>query len=87
VLNAAQRLDIHSAIAAFTINGAKLFGHDDRLGSLEVGKTADLIVLDQNIVELAESGRPERIGDTQVTQTIFDGRVVYDRSAGAAADN
>lgn len=79
VLNADQRIDIHSAIAAFTINGAKLMGHDDRLGSIESGKTADLVVLSQNIVELADQGEPQRIGDTRVTTTIFDGKVVYER--------
>jgi predicted amidohydrolase YtcJ len=79
VLNEEQRIDIHSAIAAFTINGARLMTHDDRLGSIETGKTADLIVLSQNIVELAESGEPYKIGDTEVTTTVFDGKVVYEQ--------
>ncbi len=79
VLNEAQRIDIHSAIAAFTINGARLMGHDDMLGSIEIGKTADLIVLSQNIVELAEGGEPYRIGETKVTMTLFDGNVVYEQ--------
>jgi predicted amidohydrolase YtcJ len=79
VMNAEESIDVHSAIAAFTINGAKLFGHDDRLGSIEVGKTADIIAIDQNIVELAESGEPQRIGDTGVLLTVFDGKVVYER--------
>ncbi|HEX5787953.1 MAG TPA: amidohydrolase family protein [Woeseiaceae bacterium] len=78
VLNADERLDIHSAIAAFTINGARLFGHADRLGSLEPGKQADFIVLDRNIVELAEAGREDEIGDTTVMLTVFDGRIVHD---------
>lgn len=81
VLNESQRIDIHSAIEAFTLNGARLFGHDDRLGTIEVGKTADIIALTQNIVELAESGELAKIGDTAVTLTIFDGRVVYERPA------
>jgi len=78
ILNADQRIDIHSAIDAFTINGARLFGHDDTLGSIEVGKTADLIALSQNIVEVAESGRLNEISDTSVTLTVFNGRVVYE---------
>lgn len=81
VMNADERIDIHSAIAAFTRNGAKLFGHADRLGSIEAGKTADIIAISQNIVELAEMGEPQRIGDTRVTMTIFDGKVVYDKAA------
>ena len=77
-LNADQRIDIHSAIEAFTVNGARLMGHDDRVGSLEVGKKADIIALSQNIVELAESGDPGRISDTEVTLTVFDGRIVHE---------
>jgi predicted amidohydrolase YtcJ len=79
VMNAEERIDVHSAIAAFTINGARLFGHDDKFGSIEVGKTADLIAIDQNIVALAENGEPYKIADTGVTLTIFDGKVVYER--------
>lgn len=80
VMNAEERIDIHSAIAAFTKNGAKLFGHADRLGSIEVGKTADIVAIDRNIVELAESGDLQKIGDTQVLLTIFDGKVVHERN-------
>ena len=79
VMNPAQRIDIHSAIEAFTINGARLFGHADRLGSIEVGKTADLIVLDQNIVSLAEANRPDEISNTNVTLTVFNGKIVYEQ--------
>lgn len=81
VMNAQERIDIHSAIAAFTRNGAKLFGHADRLGTIEAGKTADIIALSQNIVELTERGEPQLIGDTRVTLTIFDGKVVYEQAA------
>jgi predicted amidohydrolase YtcJ len=83
VLNAAQRVDVHSAIAAFTINGAKLFDHDDQLGSIEVGKKADLIVLSQNIVELASEGRSQEIANTTILLTVFDGQVVYEMPQGS----
>lgn len=79
VLNPTERLNIHEALAAFTINGAKLFGRQDELGSIEIGKIADLIVLDQNVVELAESGQAEKIGETKVVLTVFDGNVVYEQ--------
>jgi len=81
VMNESQRIDIHSAISAFTINGAKLFGHDDVVGSIEVGKKADIIALSQNIVGLADSGRADEIADTDVTLTVFDGRIVHDAAA------
>ena len=82
VLNESQRIDIHSAIEAFTINGARLMGHDESVGSIEVGKRADIIALSRNIVDLAESGRPEEISATTVTLTVFDGRVVHETAAG-----
>ena len=78
VLNGDQRIDIHSAIRAFTINGARLFGHDDTVGSIEVGKKADIIALSQNIVELADSGREAEIAQTQVTLTVFNGKIVHE---------
>ena len=79
-LNAKEALDVHQAIEALTINGARLFGHEDKLGSIEVGKIADLVVLDQNIVSLAESGEADRIGETQVRMTIFNGDIVFEAS-------
>ena len=81
VLNAQQRIDIHDAIEAYTINGARLFKHEKDLGSIEAGKIADLIVLDRNLVELAEQGNADKIAETQVVLTVFDGRVVYERKA------
>ncbi|MDA0681507.1 MAG: amidohydrolase family protein [Proteobacteria bacterium] len=79
VLNEKERIDVHSAIEAFTINGAKLMGHDDKVGSIETGKLADLVVLSQNIVDLAQNGEPYKIAETKVTTTIFNGKIVYEQ--------
>ncbi len=78
VLNAAERINIHEAIASYTLNSAAMMASADELGSLEVGKLADLIVIDRDIVALAESGMADQIGDTRVLTTIFDGNVVFD---------
>jgi predicted amidohydrolase YtcJ len=78
VLNAGERLDIHSSLASYTINGARAMSQEDILGSLEVGKLADLIVVDQDVVALAESGRAHEISETEVLLTLFDGKIVFD---------
>lgn len=77
VLNPAGRISIRDALDAYTINGARLFGHEDETGSLEAGKYADLIVIDRDVIALAESGQAEAIGDARVLHTLFRGEEVY----------
>ena len=69
-----NRLSIKEAIEAYTINGAKMVRMDQQIGTLEVGKLADLVILDQNIVE----GDPKDIHKTKVLLTMMDGRVWHD---------
>ena len=70
-----QELTVEEAIRVFTINGAYAVGAEDRIGSIEVGKLADFIVLDRNLLEI----EPTRIRDTVVERTVLGGRIVYDR--------
>ena len=51
--------------------------HDDITGSIEVGKYADMIVLDNNPVDLVVTGQTDRLDDINVTKTLFEGEVVY----------
>lgn len=74
VLNADERLDLATMIEAYTINGAYQMKLEDEQGSIEVGKRADLIVLDRNLFDIP----PSEISDTKITLTLFDGRVVYE---------
>ncbi len=60
-------------VRSFTINGAYLIFRDDEVGSIEVGKYADFIVLDRDIFEI----NPVDIENTQVLMTFFNGEVVY----------
>ena len=69
-----QALDLPAAIAAYTINPARAMGTADRTGALAPGKSADLIVLDRNLFEIA----PSDIATTKVITTFFEGRVVYE---------
>lgn len=68
-----ERIDLPSAIAAFTINAAYVNHIDDITGSIEVGKLADLVVLDSNLFELDQAD----ISDTQVLLTLMEGEPVY----------
>jgi len=75
-----QRLTVRDVIDAYTINGAKTLDREAEIGSLEVGKSADFIVVDQDILKLASIGEPEKIGDTKVLETWYMGKKVWSRS-------
>lgn len=77
-LNPAERVSVEQMIASFTINGAYAIFLEDQIGSLEVGKKADFVVLSQNILTID----PRQIHKTQVLRTYFEGKEVY-RSAEA----
>jgi imidazolonepropionase-like amidohydrolase len=64
-------LGFERALAAITIDAARVLKIDDRYGSLEAGKAADLVLYDGDPFEHT----------THVTHTVMDGRVVYDRGA------
>ena len=67
-----QAIPLADALAIFTRNGASALRLERETGSIELGKSADLIVLDRNLFEIA----PEEISETQVLETVFEGRVV-----------
>jgi predicted amidohydrolase YtcJ len=48
---------------------------DDVIGSIEIGKSADLIVLDRNLFEVPAHD----LADAKVLTTYFEGRPVYER--------
>ena len=70
-----QAISLEEAIAIYTINSARAAGLGDETGSLEPGKSADLIVLDQNLFAIP----PDRISETKVLATYFEGRLVFER--------
>jgi len=63
-----------AVLQAITRNAAYELHEDRYIGSLEVGKLADLIVVDRDVATVA----PDRISGTKVLRTVVGGRVVYD---------
>jgi predicted amidohydrolase YtcJ len=72
-----ERLDVEALIRGFTIDAAYQMHMEDAIGSIEVGKKADLVVLDQNIFEVDAYD----IHKTNVVLTMMDGDIVYEASA------
>lgn len=74
-LHAEEALTREQAIRFYTINNARILGCDDKLGSLEPGKLADLIVLDTDLLNCPE----DKIAATQVLRTYVGGKMAYRR--------
>jgi predicted amidohydrolase YtcJ len=68
-----ERITIDQAIQAYTFNSAWAVGEEMNLGGVEIGKQADLIMIDQDIF----SESPEILLDTHILLTIMAGEVVY----------
>ncbi|MFF4780880.1 amidohydrolase [Streptomyces griseorubiginosus] len=68
-----QRLDLGTALAAYTAGSAHVNHLDDITGSITVGKSADLVVLDRDPF----AGPPEEIAATRVLETFVEGRRVH----------
>jgi len=78
-LNAAQSVPLRDVLDAYTISGARHLHMDREAGSIQVGKSADFVVLDQDILALADAGHAEDIAKTRVLSTYFMGAEVFRR--------
>ena len=70
-------VSVDTALRASTINPALELGMENAIGSLEVGKRADLVVLDENLYEVD----PDRISEVKVLYTMMDGELTWDHTA------
>jgi len=74
-LNAAlavsEGMDEDDAFRAITLTPAEILGIDDRVGSLEVGKDADVLIL---------SSHPFDVAHCRVERVLIDGETVYNRA-------
>jgi predicted amidohydrolase YtcJ len=68
-----ERISVADAVRAYTRGSAYAAFSDGQVGTLEVGKLADLAVLSQDIFSVA----PETIGKTRVVTTMVGGKIVY----------
>ena len=69
-----ERASVRDMLDSFTVNQAYANFLERETGSIEVGKSADLIVSDRNILTAA----PEDIGTARVLKTLFMGKTVYE---------
>jgi predicted amidohydrolase YtcJ len=75
VVGPEEAIGVMDAIRVYTWNGAYLAKDEDRLGSIEPGKLADMIVLDRDVLTVPH----EEIKEIKVLKTIVDGKIVYER--------
>ena len=76
LLGAAERVSALEALKAITINAAYQYGEENTKGTLETGKTADLVILSADPLSVS----PLAIKDITVEATIKAGQVVYQRA-------
>jgi predicted amidohydrolase YtcJ len=68
-----EPITLEQAIKAVTINVAWQIRMEDKLGSLEVGKYADLVILEENLFDVA----PGDIAEIKVIATMMDGEFTH----------
>lgn len=69
----AEKLTLDQLLTGYTINGAKQCSWENVTGSIEVGKSADMVVLDKNLYEIPV----ETIHEVEPLITLFRGEEVY----------
>ena len=73
-VNVFERISIYDALRMCTVNAARAGGQERDRGSIEVGKLADLVLLDRDPLAVPL----EELLEVRVTTTILDGRVVWE---------
>lgn len=70
-----HKITLFEALNYYTIGSAKICGEERKRGSLEIGKFADLTVLDRNIFEIETT----EIHRTKVKFTMIEGKIMYNK--------
>jgi hypothetical protein len=71
-----QKISVIEALKLYTINAAYHSFDEHLLGSIELNKLADFVVLEEDILTVP----PERIKDIPIFMTIIDGKIVYQKN-------
>jgi predicted amidohydrolase YtcJ len=69
----AEAVDIHTALRSYTAWGSRQMFLEDKIGTLEVGKRADIAVWDRDLYSVPA----EQLKDLKCVMTLLDGEVVY----------
>ncbi len=70
-----EKMSLESMIKGYTINAAYQLGMEDEIGSLTVGKAADIVVLDKDLFKI----KPTDIHNVNVDMTIMNGKTTYSK--------
>jgi len=73
-----ERIDVETALRAYTVNNAYAAGEEEVKGRLAPGLLADLVVLDRDLLSVT----PGEVRDARVLLTVVGGRVVFERDPG-----
>jgi predicted amidohydrolase YtcJ len=73
VLDAGQRMPREAMLFAYTRNAAMVLNQLDSIGSIAVGKSADLVLVDRDVLTVPVA----ELGDAKVLWTMFRGQIVY----------
>ena len=76
-----ERVDVETALRAYTVNNAWVAGEETVKGSISPGKLADIVVIDRDPFGVP----PGELKDLKVILTIVGGKVVYDAKTAVSA--
>ena len=73
--NPGERVSIHESLKAYTLGGAYAAHREHELGTIGVGKLADMVITEHNLFECATDR--QAMFDMKVIMTIVNGNIVY----------
>jgi predicted amidohydrolase YtcJ len=68
-----ERITLNQALKASTLDAAYVLGLEDKIGSLKVGKLADIVIIDKDLHTIA----PKDISTTKVDLTMMNGKITH----------